>query len=223
MPRIMDRVNARFGAGHGAAGIGAPAQAAGRQRGLVRLLRERVPPAVQNAIARAVPVAVRDAVVSRQVSGGHDWGRTPGLALLADLNGYLRWNLVGRERRGMLAPGTPEQVRYIETVVAALRDLRTDDGDPLVGDVRFAADDYPGKRSHHLPDAMVRWGGRPPESRVRSDSLGEIEGEVGTGRGGNHRFEGFCVVMQRGADAVEDAGMRHIKDLAARVARHLAR
>jgi predicted AlkP superfamily phosphohydrolase/phosphomutase len=217
MPRIMDRVNAGFMPGNGAPAPapGAPAHAAGRQRGLVRLLRERVPPAVQNAIARAVPVAVRDAVVSRQVSGGHDWGRTPGLALLADLNGYLRWNLRGRERLGMLEPGTPEQIRYIEALVGALRELRTEDDDRLVRDVRFARDDYPGRRSHHLPDAIVRWGGGPPVSRVRSDSLGEIRGEVGTGRGGNHRFEGFCVVVERRPGAAEGMEPRHIKDLAA--------
>jgi predicted AlkP superfamily phosphohydrolase/phosphomutase len=216
MPRIMDRVNAGFVAGNGPDAAGAPVHPAGKQRGLVRLLRERVPPAVQNAIARAVPVAVRDAVVSRQVSGGHDWGRTPGLALLADLNGYLRWNLRGRERLGMFAPGTAEQVGYIEGLVRALQDLRTDDGERLVSDVRFAGDDYPGGRSHHLPDAIVRWDGRPPVSRVRSDGLGEIRGEVGTGRGGNHRFEGFCVVVEIRPGAAENSGPRHIKDLAAR-------
>jgi hypothetical protein len=214
MPRIMDRVNAGFLAGNGSAAAAAPVQAAG-QRGLVRLLRERVPPAVQNAIARAVPVAVRDAVVSRQISGGHDWVRTPGLALLADLNGYLRWNQRGRERLGMLAPGAPEQIRYIEGLVGALRDLKMDDGDPLVGDIRFARDDYPGRRSHHLPDAIVRWSGRAPVSRVRSDGLGEIRGEVGTGRGGNHRFEGFCVVVDSRPGAADQSGPRHIKDLAA--------
>jgi predicted AlkP superfamily phosphohydrolase/phosphomutase len=215
MPRFMDRVNAGFMAGNGSAAAAAPVQAAPRQRGLVRLLRERVPPAVQNAIARAVPVAVRDAVVSRQISGGHDWERTPGLALLADLNGYLRWNLRGRERFGMLAPGAPEQIRYVEGLVGALRDLRVDDGDRLVSGVRFARDDYPGKRSHHLPDAIVRWGERAPVSRVRCERLGEIRGDVGTGRGGNHRFEGFCVLVDNQPRAAGESGPRHIKDLAA--------
>jgi hypothetical protein len=200
MPDIMDRVNARFITGDGAAEAGQPAQRAG-QRGLVRLLRERVPAGVQNAIARAVPVGVRDAVVSRQVSGGHDWARTPGLALLADLNGYLRWNLRGRERLGMLVPRAPEQVRYVERLVGELRALRVDGGDLLVSDIRFARDDYPGTRSNHLPDAIVRWTGRAPVSLVRSEGLGELRGKVGTGRGGNHRFEGFCVVMASGAGA----------------------
>jgi hypothetical protein len=37
-------------------------------------------------VLRAVPIAVRDLVVSPQISAGHDWGRTQGIALLADLN-----------------------------------------------------------------------------------------------------------------------------------------
>ena len=117
-PKIMDRVNARYVAGEAR---GRASTQGARQRGLVRLLRERVPAGVQNAIARAVPVGVRDAVVSRQITGGHDWARTPGLALLADLNGYLRWNLRGRERLGVYAPQAAEQIRYIEEVVRELR------------------------------------------------------------------------------------------------------
>ena len=212
MPKIMDRINARFLTGEGV-GTAAPPR-----RGLVRLLREGVPAGVQNAIARAVPVAVRDAVVSRQVSGGHDWARTPGLALLADLNGYLRWNLRGRERQGMLEPRSPELARYVEALLRELRYLREDGGAPLVGDIRLARQDYPGPRSDHLPDAIVRWTGRTPVSRVRSERLGELTGEVATGRGGNHRFEGFCAVVG-GPAAV--AAPSHIADLAGMVKRAL--
>ncbi len=125
----------------------------------------------------------------------------------------------------MLVRGAPEQVRYVEALVRELRELRVDGdgggtgsghGDRLVSDVRFAREDYPGTRSEHLPDAIVRWTDRAPVSRVRSAGLGELRGEVGTGRGGNHRFEGFCVVLEGGA--VARAEPRHIKDLAGVVA-----
>jgi len=220
MPKIMDRVNRLFIAGHRRAGTST--QGAG-QRGLVRLLRERVPAGVQNAIARAVPVGVRDAVVSRQITGGHDWGQTPGLALLADLNGYLRWNLRARERLGMLVRQGAQHLQYVEELVRRLRDLRLDGGDRLVSDIRFPEDDYPGPRSDHLPDAIVCWSGHPPVSRVRSEGLGELRGEVTTGRGGNHRFEGFCIVVEGGAaGAATDTELRHIQDLAQAVARSFA-
>jgi predicted AlkP superfamily phosphohydrolase/phosphomutase len=215
MPRIMDRANARFHPRPGTADVpGAPVHAGG-QRSLVRVLRERVPAGLQNAIARAVPVAVRDAVVSRQVSAGHDWARTPGLALLADLNGYLRWNLRGREARGILEPDGPEHRRYVERLVGALEGLRMAGEAALVRDVRCSKDDYPGPRSAHLPDAIVRWAGAAPVSKVRSAALGELVAEPGTGRGGNHRFEGFCVIIdERGTRTAPGDGPAHIADLA---------
>jgi predicted AlkP superfamily phosphohydrolase/phosphomutase len=226
MPKLMDRLNARFLGGNRADGDGAATDAPGHQAGqrsIVRLLRERLPAGLQNAIARAVPVAVRDAVVSRQVSAGHDWARTPGLALLADLNGYLRWNLRGRERRGMLAPDGPEHMRYVEGLTLELLELRVETGRPLVADVRFARDDFPGPRSQHLPDAIVRWSGGAPVAQVRSERLGELTALPSTGRGGNHRPEGFCVVIDNEAGSEEAGGPEHIADLAGLVTRRLAR
>jgi len=220
MPKLMDGLNGRFLAAGGAPAAADAGDVAG-QHSVMRRLREGLPAGLQNAVARAVPVAVRDIVVSRQISSGHDWSRTPGLALLADLNGYLRWNLAGRERYGMLAPGGPEQARYVDHLVGGLGELRLDDGARLVTDVRFSRDAYPGPRSHHLPDAIVRWNGAPPAARVRSAALGEITAQPSTGRGGNHRPEGFCAVLESGPAPVGDAPS-HIADLAGFVMRRLA-
>jgi predicted AlkP superfamily phosphohydrolase/phosphomutase len=222
MPGLVDRLNTRFLVGNvnGGAAPGA-AESAGAQRSLVRLLRERLPAGLQNAIARAVPVAVRDAVVSRQISSGHDWRQTPGLALLADLNGYLRWNLRQRERNGMLAPGSPEHARYVEQLVGGLEELRLDTGAPLVAGVRFAREDFPGGRSEHLPDAIVRWSGAPPASSARSERLGVVTAQPSTGRGGNHRAEGFCAVIRDGAGWAGGGKPAHIGDLAGFVRRYL--
>jgi predicted AlkP superfamily phosphohydrolase/phosphomutase len=194
--KIMDRVNSSF------LGDLTAAKANGqhslvRQRGAIRVLRERVPAALQNAIAGAVPVWVRDLVVNRQISGGHDWGRTPGIALLADLNGYLRWNLRGRERRGMLA-SEAELERYMGSVRQSLLALTAPGGNgPLVADILLSRDHYPGSRTSHLPDAVVTWTGLPALSRVYSDAVGEIASEPGTGRTGNHRPDGFCIINDR--------------------------
>ena len=220
MPKLMDRLNGRFLAGDGSIATPNGAVAAG-QHSLMRRLREGLPAGLQNAVARAVPVGVRDAVVSRQISAGHEWGRTPGLALLADLNGYLRWNLAGRERNGMLAPGGPEQVRYVEHLARGLGELCLPNGTRLVADVRFSRNDFPGARSHHLPDAIVRWTGATPAGSVRSEALGEITAQPSTGRGGNHRPEGFCAILENGSGAAGDAPS-HIADLAGFVTRRLA-
>lgn len=219
VPRIMDRVNARFEGGAPGAAAGPPPA----QRSLVRLLRERVPARLQNWIARAVPVAVRDLVVSRQVGAGYDWERTPGLALLADLNGYLRLNVRGREARGMLEPGSERLARYLEWLRRCLLDLRVaESGAPLVREVLHTAEVFPGERSGHLPDVVVTWTGAPPATAVRSDALGDITAELATGRGGNHRSSGFCVVLAPEAERAPMTPPEHIADLAGAVTRWLA-
>jgi predicted AlkP superfamily phosphohydrolase/phosphomutase len=210
VPRLMDRLNAAVDA------TSTRATPAGRppRRGLVRWLREQVPASAQNAVARAVPVAIRDEVMNRQIAGGRDWLRTPGFALLADLNGYLRLNVRGRERDGLLGAESDAFRRYLVSVkecFAGLRVAGTDE--PLTAEVVLAREAFPGARVGRLPDLIVRWSGVRPAARVRSPGLGEIAADLATGRGGNHRPEGFCAVMGT-ADSRVAARVRHIADLA---------
>ncbi|HXJ34469.1 MAG TPA: alkaline phosphatase family protein [Candidatus Eisenbacteria bacterium] len=204
VPLVVDRLNA----GHGAAATPA-------RRGLVRWLRDRVPAGAQNAVARMVPVAVRDEVMNRQITGGRDWTSTPGLALLADLNGYLRWNLRGRERDGCLDADGDALRRYAQRTAECFRGLRAaDTGMPLVADVALARDAFAGPRVANLPDAVVTWVQMPPVARVRSEHLGEMAAELATGRGGNHRPVGFCAILGPEETRRQAAHVRHIADLA---------
>ncbi len=186
-----------------------------KQRSLMRRLRETVPAGVQNAIARAVPVRVRDAVVDRAVTGGRAWDLTPGLALLADFNGYLRFNVRGREARGVLDPGDEMFPRYVDWIRESFMELRiAATGERLVRDVLLSRDRFPGERSHYLPDAVVTWRGAPPASVVRSAALGQLTARLATGRGGNHRAEGFCIRLEPGATRGGQVPAGHILDLA---------
>ncbi len=104
LPEVLVRASRHFGGLNPDAG----GERARSSRGfsLARYLRANVPPGVQNAIARSVPVPVRDLVVNRSTTGGYDWNTTPAFALLADLHGYLRFNVKGREARGTSSPAT---------------------------------------------------------------------------------------------------------------------
>jgi predicted AlkP superfamily phosphohydrolase/phosphomutase len=214
-PKVMDWVNAGFlgdaTLAKGARGRGSLA----RQRSVIRILRERLPAGLQNAVAGAVPVAIRDLVVNRQISSGHDWRRTPGIALLADLNGYLRWNLRGRERRGMLEGEGEGIERYISRVRRSLMGLRPAGAEvPLVREILLSRDHFRGGRMGQLPDAVVTWTGLPPLSRIYSDEIGTLVSEPGTGRTGNHRPDGFCVILDRGAGQGKKVPPpQHISDL----------
>jgi predicted AlkP superfamily phosphohydrolase/phosphomutase len=221
IPKVMDRVNLGF------LGTGASIPARDRpdiapQRSAMRLLRERVPAGLQNLVARAVPVEIRDFVVSRQISAGHDWRRTPAIALLADLNGYLRWNLKGRESQGLLEQDGEPLERYISWVRRCLMGLRTPGGASLVREVLLTARHFSGNRAGLLPDAVVQWTSLPPGSQAFSDEIGGVTAEPSTGRSGNHRAEGFCITVE----SLEARERRippphHIVDLSRYVSEHL--
>jgi predicted AlkP superfamily phosphohydrolase/phosphomutase len=218
VPRVMDRVNHPSRDPATGSADGAPAA----RRGFVRMLRETLPAPLQNAVARAVRVSARDRVVDRAVTGGHDWRATQGLAVLADLNGYLRLNLRGRERDGILDPGSDAYRRYLDRVRGAFTGLRAaPSGAPLVDAVRCAGDAFPGARSHRLPDLVVTWTGEPPAAAATLAGGGSISATLATGRTGNHRPDGFAVVMEPGAAAGGEAAPGHIADLAPMVTRML--
>jgi predicted AlkP superfamily phosphohydrolase/phosphomutase len=204
VPRVMDLVNARFGR-PAAAGNGA---ASPRPRSLVRRLRESVPAGIQNRIAHAVPVGVRDAVVNRSIVAGHDWPQTPGFDLLADMHGYLRLNVRGREREGSLERDGETLPRYVDWVRQCFESFTIGGtGEPLVEAVRLTGKVFPGARVDHLPDLIVTWSGHRPVSRIESRLLGTVEAAHATGRSGNHRRDGFCVVDVPGREppALTDA------------------
>jgi predicted AlkP superfamily phosphohydrolase/phosphomutase len=215
VPRVMDLVNQGFPGrrpespgNHGRRGVAPPA--------IVRRLRERVPASIQNRVARLVPVSVRDAVVNRSIIAGHDWARTPGFDLLADMNGYLRLNVRGREREGSLERDGEILPRYVDWVRECFESLTiADSGEPLVEDVHLTREKFPGRRVDHLPDMVVTWSGHPPASRVESDRIGTITAERATGRSGNHRRDGFCVVSVPGRELPAPSDIRDFASLVA--------
>ena len=192
VPQVMDRVNESFS---GRRSPGAGASGSRPPPAIVRRLRERVPARIQSWIARAVPVSVRDAVVNRSIVAGHDWSTTVGFDLLSDLNGYLRWNVRGRERDGILQIGSETFDRYNAWVRECFTSLTiAGSGERLVGEVHVTRERFPGRRVDHLPDMVVMWSGAAPVSRVESDRIGPVAALPSTGRSGNHRRDGFCVL-----------------------------
>src|SRR5262245_7276515 len=188
---IMDRVNRRFS--------GSPGENSGpRQRSLMRTLREKVPPRVQHAVAHLVPAAARDFVVDRAITAGHDWRRTPAFATLASVSGYLQFNLRGRERLGTLDEAGEAFSRYVSWLREAFQSFTiADSREPLVKEITWTRDVFPGARQAMLPDAVVSWTGVPTASAIASSILGTIAADLPTGRSGNHHPEGFTIVMER--------------------------
>ena len=218
VPQMMDRVNVAFSE---MAPDLYPSGGPSRQRSMMRLLRENLPPWLQSGIANMVPQRVRDAVVDRSYTSGYDWSCTPGLALRADNNGYLRFNLVGREKQGMLEPDSASFARYNDLVRESFMSLRTPEGEALVEDVYSAAEKFPGRRAQYLPDLIVTWTGIEPASRADS-KLGTITAHLDTGRGGNHRTQGFQILLQPGIERAGKADPLSVAELAPMILRGFA-
>jgi predicted AlkP superfamily phosphohydrolase/phosphomutase len=174
---IVDQVNHKFLQEH------QNGELVGTTRGqhsLLRSLRYRVPVRLQNAIALSVPLALRDFVMDRSLTAGYDWAHTPALAVRGDVNGYVRLNLRGRERDGML--DGEEGRKYQALLRECLLSLRSaESGNRVVKGVYNSEENFPGSRHAFLPDAIVTWSDEPPPLEVHSPLLGTIRGWDDTG------------------------------------------
>lgn len=167
----------------------------------MRVLRETLPPWLQHAVGQMVPGSVRDFVVDRAITAGHDWALTPAFATLASVSGYIRFNLRGRERLGVLDEGSDTYCRYVQWLCEAFHSFRIVEPEgALVKEISLTRDVFPGPRQANLPDAVVSWTGVPTTSKIHSPTLGTIAAELPTGRSGNHHPEGFSVVVERNGE-----------------------
>jgi hypothetical protein len=212
VPKIVDRMNAAFaGATLNDENSAQHAPQQQGQRSVMRTLRETLPAGLQNTIARSVPVGVRDFVVNRSVTAGHDWSKTPGFALLADLHGYFRFNLRGRERDGSLDRASADFERYKQFVYDTFASLIvTATGQPPVNEISF--DGFPGARQDHLPDAIFTWNIAEQATEIHSKDLGTIRATPATGRSGNHKPHGFYSISR--SERADLPEVNHIADLA---------
>lgn len=175
-----------------------------RRPGRLRRFGEAIPLPLRRALTEAVPRRLRNALMTRWTTGGTDWTRTRAFTLRADLNGYIRINLAGREPRGIVPPGEFGPLcDAIAEGLATFRDAAT--GEPIVAEVCRARDVFPpGPRLDRLPDLIVRWSetSAAPHEAIESPRFGRIAratpGRIPNGRSGNHRPVGFLIARGPG-------------------------
>jgi predicted AlkP superfamily phosphohydrolase/phosphomutase len=186
----------------------------------MRSLRYKVPVRLQNAIALAVPHALRDFVMDRSLTAGYDWAETPAIAVRGDVNGYVRLNLRDRERDGML--GSEDVQGYHELLRQSFFSLRSVEfGNPVVKDVHLAQRKFPGDRELLLPDAIVTWTDELPPREVHSPLFGTIRGLDDTGPRGHHRSEGFMITLDPDAARGTEAPPMQVGEIAPLILRKL--
>ena len=185
---------------------------AAARRAAARAAGERSP--------RAIPDRVALELTARLELRGIDWATTRAFAHPADNQGYVRLNLRGRERDGIVDPSEAEAL--IDEIAAGLRDVPRPDGAPAVASVERVADLYPGARAGGCPTSSCAG---PTAPRRRSTScvsarFGDVRRHgAGSGRSGNHTpGDAWAVVAPGASRHAEPSRPARLADVAATVA-----
>jgi predicted AlkP superfamily phosphohydrolase/phosphomutase len=175
-----------------------------REERLTDKLRRLVPGGWRARIKRRLPRRLADWLTVYWRTGKRDWSTTRAFVAFCDLDGYVRINLRGRERDGIVPP--EEYGPLCERIAEGLRTFRdAETGEPLIREIHFGTQVFgAGPKRAHLPDLVVEWVDSPAIAHrgVRSDRYGSIPwptpGRHPLGRSGNHRREGFLIAAGPG-------------------------
>jgi predicted AlkP superfamily phosphohydrolase/phosphomutase len=179
--------------------------------------RGRVPASLRARVADALPDSVAISLTAALELRGVDWSRTRAFALPSDTVGYVRLNLRGRERDGVVEAGEADAL--IEEIDAGLRTFVLPSGALAVTAVDRVVNVVPnGPGSALLPDLVVRWSAEParPNEVLTSRSFGAVQRKgVGSGRSGNHTADAWALVLPGAAKLSTGSDRANIIDLAA--------
>jgi predicted AlkP superfamily phosphohydrolase/phosphomutase len=176
--------------------------------GLFRQIGEALPNTLRRSVTSHLPYRFRNRLMTMWTTGGIDWKKTAAFTLRADLQGYVRINLKGREQQGIISPGRDysDLCSQIAVDLLSFRDAST--GQPLIEEVCYTDQLYgDGDKRDRLPDLIIRWKETPAieNSAIESPRFGCIKrktpDKIPNGRSGNHRPEGFLFAYGKGLPA----------------------
>jgi predicted AlkP superfamily phosphohydrolase/phosphomutase len=182
-------------------------------------LRDAVSTSVRASVADRLPRRAVLDLTARLETRAPDWSRVRAFVLASDVVGYIRFNLRGREREGVVEPD--ETGALSEQIATGLATFADPDGTPSIARVERRADVVAdGPYAHMLPDLVVRWSERPSTGldRVVSPEHGEVRrAGRGSGRSGNHVGDAWAVVVPGRGRESDDRPAGRVVDLAATV------
>ena len=189
--------------------------------GALQRLRALVPNEWRARVKGLLPVSVQDRLTVFWRLGDRDLSSTTAFPLVADLQGYIRINVAGREPDGVVQPGSEYDLLCDEISSGLATFVDADSGKPIADEVVRSDRLYPdGPRRADLPDLIVRWCPSPASAHraIVSPIHGSIDwptpGGHPDGRSGNHRPEGFLLAGGEGIERGAALDGAHIVDLA---------
>jgi predicted AlkP superfamily phosphohydrolase/phosphomutase len=194
-------------------GQGAPSSS------LLSTVRSMVPTTLRSWIAKALPDKWAVELATVLELRGVDWRHTQAFMMPNDDAGFVRLNLRGRERNGIVDPRESNQL--LDTITAGLKTFTDPDGQPAIKRIVRTSDiGIDGPCLAHLPDLIVQWNDRAvmPTAGVSSPLYGEIPSQGwGTGRTGCHTGDAWVLLVPGRSRVKAPQKNPHIVDIAATV------
>ena len=182
-------------------------------------LRAAIPPDFRAWVARILPDHWAMQITARLEMRGVDWTKTQAFMVPSGDCGYLRLNLSGRERDGIVDPKNADQI--LDHIASGLLTFRDPDGGPAVKSVEWVSQSLKERvPSNPFPDLIVHWNDRlPPHlAGVNSPEFGDVPSSGwGSGRTGEHRDEAWALVIPGFSKMTIPVKPPHIMDIASTV------
>jgi len=182
-------------------------------------LRAAVPRGLRAWVARALPDRLTLELTARLEVRGVDWPKTRAFMVPSGECGYVRLNLRGRERDGIVNP--EEADALLDEIASGLRTFRDPDGEPAIKTIELASTNLGCKKlSHPFPDLIVHWSERLPPllAGVSSPQFGEVPSPGwGSGRTGEHSDGAWALIVPGTSRLRTSSKQPHIVDIAATV------
>lgn len=218
MPELLHRLDLYHAPGVGGGG---PAAKAVPKRSLAARLREMIPLSVRQSISRCLPRRVKYRLSLKWLNADIDWSRTKAFPIHNNNEGFVRLNLIGREPRGIVAPGAAYE-ELLALLADELAGLVNPANGRTAGRVSLIDALFPGSERPHLPDLVISW----DESarvldRLQGPRAGLVCGKCGYDTPayytGNHRPVAFLAAAGAGVAAGARIEGGHILDVPATV------
>jgi predicted AlkP superfamily phosphohydrolase/phosphomutase len=182
-------------------------------------VRAAVPTNIRAWVAQMIPDRLALELTARLELRGVQWDRTKAFMMPSDDAGYVRVNLRGRERDGIVEPHDMEPL--LDQITKGLLSFRNHDGSSTIRKIwRVSELGYAGPYQNDLPDLVVQWNDQvvTPLMGVRSAQFGEISSPGwGTGRTGCHTGDAWALVVPGSSKLHMPATRPHIVDIVATV------
>ena len=177
---------------------------------VIKKIRNKLPIEWRSNFKKFLPVKIQDKLTAYWRIGGTKWEKTKIFNMLSDLQGYIRVNLKGREKEGIVEQGE-EYNNLCNKIIEGLKTFKDERTQESVIESVNRSDTLfnKGAKFNNLPDIIVKWKLNPAAgyNKIISSEYGELKwpqtGKNPDGRSGNYRFEGFLIVV--GEDFIENS------------------